>query len=300
VVNRNLTDEDKLAAIRLLQDRVAGLAPSERAAQLEYLKTQRPRTNAMGVTHAVDSLTLSPIVRRGVEEGYLRVGDDFRLIPNEGRAAELDEFDDTMRQAEQLGEELQARPVDPLAIDVTAKPVDDTAQVPAQVTEQVTEQAPDMPTQVMGETPPAQPSIADQFQAVNDLNRAVDEQATTNIQAKLDRIKDLLGELDQPLPQVTRGRKVKELKKLQAETKVEAPPAAVEAIDPLENTFVPVKANPEADYFKVEEWAQAKGIDINSVTPEEFDDLLQKYTVDELAEDYKVRELYGTNCDLSP
>jgi hypothetical protein len=235
--NDGALDSENLAAFtEEIGQKVMALVPPSRAGRVDYMKTFLPKVNRLGVMDAVDGVWYNAITRQGLEEGWVRMADDFSSFQfSRSEAQLLDESDDMAKLAdsvhqgaeqERLAAQMSARPAAEQTVDVQARPVEqptvaepqapDQAVLPAEQAAVTQEQArinaagnqlqdtvqagvdrqpaADMPTQVMGQEP-AQPSIADQFQAANDLNLAVDQRAQANTQARLDRMKGMLQEL---------------------------------------------------------------------------------------------------------
>jgi hypothetical protein len=237
---KNLTDnginpEAVAAKVEEVGQKVMGLLPHDRTGRVDYMKTFIPKVNRAGVMDPIDTIWHDAVTKQGLEEGWVRMADDFSGFQfSRAEAQALDESDAMSKLADEVFQATEqerllkagAEPEVPAAeqtVDVQAAPVE---QAPVNLTDQSvvaqgqaniqaagnqlqdTVQAgadrqpqPDMPTEVMGQEPvapaaaPAQDAVG-QMQA--QLQQIIDNPGApgTAIRASNEsRAKALLSEL---------------------------------------------------------------------------------------------------------
>lgn len=135
------------AKVEEVGSKVMGLLPHDRSGRVDYMKTFIPRVNRAGVMDPIDAIWHDGVTKQGLEEGWVRLADDFSGYQmSRAEAQALDESDALSKLADEVfaGAE-QERLLKPAAADVPA--AEQTVDVQAAPVEQASvEQAPMDPT----------------------------------------------------------------------------------------------------------------------------------------------------------
>jgi hypothetical protein len=147
---KNLTDnginpEAVAAKVEEVGQKVIGLLPHDRTGRVDYMKTFLPKVNRAGVMDPIDTIWHDAVTKQGLEEGWVRMADDFSGFQlSRAEAQALDESDAMSKLADEVFQATEqerllkagAEPEVPAAeqtVDVQAAPVE---QAPVNPTDQ--------------------------------------------------------------------------------------------------------------------------------------------------------------------
>ena len=112
-----------------VEETVARLMPETRVAMGEYFKKYQPQVLQDKTLQVIDNIWHSYIRDTGLEEGWVKVGDNYDYVVDTAAAARKDADVDLKVQAEQIDVELRAQePPVQAAEDVATDVVEDTVQ----------------------------------------------------------------------------------------------------------------------------------------------------------------------------
>jgi hypothetical protein len=196
------------AKVEEVGSKVMGLLPPDRAGRVDYMKTFIPKVNRAGVMDAIDSIWHDGVTKQGLEEGWVRMADDFSGYQfSRAEAQALDESDALSKLADEVhAASEQERLLKPAAADVPA------AEQTVDVQAAPVEQAP------AGQAP------------VNPTDQSVVAQGQAKVQAASNQLQDTVaaGAERQPQPDMPTQGMGQEL----AQPSIAADGLAPQAVDP--------------------------------------------------------------------